>query len=131
MPYITVDSNNKVTLGSMVQTSDDQILYEGEIPNYNYLVMEGGVLIKDTEYLEIDKINHLEVARTERKIQLAALDLYDKAVIIGDISQSESDKAARNAFRAAWLSITNDYTDASLDIKSLYPDIPAAIAYFL
>ena len=131
MPYITVNIDGKVTLGSMIQTTDNQIFYEGEIPHYNYLVMEGGVLIKDPEYLEIDKINHLEAARNEREIQFSALDKYDKAVLIGDIEQTESERELRNEFRTTWLNLTNEYTDSSVDIKTLYPITPDAIAYFL
>jgi len=131
MPYIKVNSNGKVTLGSMIRRSDSQIMYDGEIPQYDHLIMEDGVIIKDPDYLAIDLEEALTSARAERTLQFAAMDKYDKAVIVDDIAQSDEEKLLRNTFRESWLSITDNYTDCDVDITTLYPDIPDGIKYFL
>jgi len=141
-----IDHRGKLAVNTLSPLGDFFAITEiGELDAGNYLV-ETLATTESGEYYtyyhqdgsrddEQDDTYRIELAkqqaRTERKIQFAALDLYDKAVLMGDISQSESDKAARNVFRETWLSITNDYTDASLDINSLYPETPTAIAYFL
>ena len=58
------------------------------------------------------------------------LDLYDKAVLRGDIQESEEGKKARDEFRQVWLELPNNYSDLSIEIESLYPVLPAIIAYF-
>ena len=58
------------------------------------------------------------------------MDLYDKAVLRGDIQESEEGKATRDTFRLAWLELPNNYTDLNTPIEELYPVLPAIIAYF-
>ena len=69
-------------------------------------------------------------ARIQRSSDFEALDLYDKAVLRGDINETVDEKKERDEFRKAWLEITDKYTDVNIEIEGLYPDMPMAIKYF-
>lgn len=69
-------------------------------------------------------------ARMERDKQLKALDLYDKAVLRGDIEETEDMKKERDMFRKSWLELPNSYEDINTSIEELYPRKPSTIAYF-
>lgn len=71
-----------------------------------------------------------EKARMEREKVFNALDLYDKAILRGDIQESVEGKKARDEFRQDWLDLPNSYTDLSTPIEELYPILPSIIAYF-
>lgn len=106
----------------------DSLTTTAEGGYYSHYNKNGSRNIKkdDAHQIELTK----QVARVKRSIQLIALDLYDKAVLIGDVEQTEDEKQIRNDFRHAWLNITNDYIDTSVDITSLYPVTPNFIASF-
>lgn len=72
-----------------------------------------------------------EKARIEREKQLRALDLYDKAVLRGDIKETEEMKKERDIFRKSWLEIPNNYDDVNIPIEELYPIPIESIVYFL
>lgn len=77
----------------------------------------------------------LELAKTEaretRVVQFEAMDLYDKAVLREDVEETEEERAARDIFRNTWLSVPENYTDTSVEVSSLYPDMPDKITAFL
>ena len=74
--------------------------------------------------------SELSKARFDRKRQLEAVDLYDKAVLRGDVQETEMQKSIRDTYRNNWLTITDRYTDISVPIESMYPLMPDFIAYF-
>lgn len=71
-----------------------------------------------------------EKARQERKKQFMALDLYDKAVLRGDMEETALEKQERDEFRSEWLGVPELYTDISIDIIEIYPVMPESIKYF-
>lgn len=117
--------------------SDNELLIDGKIVSYDTYsqkVVDNEIVEKTREdYIEEGLIT-LETekakARAEREKVFTALDLYDKAVLRGDIQESPEGKEARDTFREAWLELPNTYTDLSIEIESLYPTLPAIIAYF-
>ena len=74
--------------------------------------------------------NELNKARAQRMIEFEAMDLYDKAVLRGDLSETSEEKSARDLFRQTWLNIPDAYTDPAIKIESTYPDMPEKIKYF-
>ncbi|MDH6457649.1 hypothetical protein M2102_001277 [Fusobacterium sp. PH5-7] len=117
--------------------AENELLIDGKIVSYDpysQKVIDGNIVEKTREnYIEEGLIT-LETekakARMEREKVFNALDLYDKAVLRGDIEESVEGKAARDSFREEWLELPNNYNDLSIDIESLYPTLPAIIAYF-
>lgn len=101
---------------------------------YEYIDEHGIKQTKTREQLIKEKIITLETekekARREREKAFEALDLYDKAVLRGDIIESEEGKKARDEFRTAWLELPNNYTDITVPIEELYPETPKIIKYF-
>lgn len=101
---------------------------------YEYIDKNGIKQIKTREQLIKEKIITLETekikARHEREKAFDALDLYDKAVLRGDILESEEGKITRDNFRKAWLELPNTYSDITIPIESLYPEMPKIIEYF-
>ena len=97
-------------------------------------IVDGNIVEKTREdYIQEGLITletEKEKARMEREKVFTALDLYDKAVLRGDIQESAEGKRARDEFRQAWLDLPNSYTDLSTPIEELYPVLPAIIAYF-
>lgn len=69
-------------------------------------------------------------ARMERDKQLKVLDLYDKAVLRGDIEETKEMKEQRDIFRKKWLELPNLYGDILIPVESLYPEQPSIIGYF-
>lgn len=72
-----------------------------------------------------------EKSRFERDKQFKGLDLYDKAVLRGDIKETIEMKKQRDLFRKEWLEIPNKYTDISNKIEDLFPVTPQNILYFI
>lgn len=101
---------------------------------YEYIDEQGIKQTKTREQLIKEKIITLETekekARREREKAFEALDLYDKAVLRGDIIESEEGKKARDEFRRVWLELPNSYTDVTIPIETLYPEMPKIIEYF-
>ncbi len=84
-------------------------------------------LIKENKItLDLEK----NKARMERDKQLKALDLYDKAVLRGDIEETKEMKEQRDIFRKKWLELPNIYKDILIPVESLYPEQPHIIVYF-
>lgn len=115
----------------------NELLIDGKIvayDPYSQKIVDGAIMEKTREdYIQEGLITletEKEKARMEREKVFNALDLYDKAVLRGDIEESVEGKAARDSFREAWLELPNNYADLSTPIEELYPDLPAIIAYF-
>ena len=81
---------------------------------------------KENEWLEVER----DKARAKRETEFEALDLYDKSVLRGDVAETTEQKTTRDAYRQAWLDLPENYTNASVDIETLYPTMPEFIAYF-
>ena len=112
--------------------SDNQILtYD---TTFEYIDHQGIKQTKTRKQLVDEKIITLESekekARAEREKGLQALDLYDKAVLRGDIVETPEGKISRDNYRTAWLELPNNYVDVMIPIETLYPVAPAAIKYF-
>ena len=117
--------------------AENELLKDGKIISYDpysQKVINNEIVEKTREdYIQEGLITletEKEKARTEREKIFNALDLYDKAVLRGDIQESEEGKKARDEFRQVWLELPNNYSDLSIEIESLYPVLPAIIAYF-
>lgn len=117
--------------------SENELLIDGKIVSYDTYsqkIVNGNIVEKTREdYIQeglITLTTEKEKARMEREKVFTALDLYDKAVLRGDIEESLEGKTTRDEFRKAWLELPNNYTDLSTPIEELYPTLPAIIAYF-
>ena len=118
--------------------SDGEVIIDDKIIQYNTAeekVVDGRVVKKTREEMIKDKVITLETeadkARMERSRALAALDLYDKAILRGDIKETPEMKEVRDKFRKDWLELPNKYSDITVPIEELYPEIPATIQYFM
>ncbi|MGL5990048.1 DUF4376 domain-containing protein [Cetobacterium sp.] len=69
-------------------------------------------------------------ARNQRKNEMKSVDLYDKAVLRGDIEESEDMKKERDEYRRKWLELPNSYENIIIPIEELYPQKPLVIEYF-
>lgn len=117
--------------------AENELLKDGKIISYDpysQKVIDGNIVEKTREdYIQEGLITletEKEKARMEREKVFNALDLYDKAVLRGDIEESVEGKAARDSFREAWLELPNNYVDINTPIEELYPILPSIIAYF-
>lgn len=117
---------------------ENEILKNGKIISYDIntqKIVNNEIIDKTREDYITEGIITLESekekARTEREKQLRALDLYDKAVLRGDIKETEDMKKERDKFRKAWLEIPNNYDDINIPIEELYPMPIESIVYFL
>lgn len=117
--------------------SENELLIDGKITSYDpysQKVIDGNIVEKTREDFIQEGLITLETekekARMEREKVFNALDLYDKAVLRGDIEESVEGKAARDSFREAWLELPNNYVDINTPIEELYPILPSIIAYF-
>lgn len=117
--------------------AENELLKDGKIISYDpysQKVINNEIVEKTREdYIQegiITLETEKEKARAEREKIFNALDLYDKAVLRGDIQESPEGKRARDEFRQAWLDLPNSYTDLSTPIEELYPILPSIIAYF-
>lgn len=120
------------------QLAKNEILKNGKIISYNMntqKVVNDEIIDKTREdYISEGAItldSEKEKARTEREKQLRALDLYDKAVLRGDIMETEEMKKNRDEFRKSWLEIPNNYDDINIPIEEFYPIPIESILYFL
>ena len=116
----------------------NEILLNGEIISYDpgtEKIVDGLIIEKTREdYITEGTINldsEKEKARQQRNKEFEALDLYDKAVLRGDMEETAEMKAERDSFRNAWLDLPGSYNDISVEIETLYPDMPEAIKYFV
>jgi len=117
--------------------SPGEIIQNGEIVIYDIYSqknVEGEIVDKTRQDFITENILTLESektkAREERDKQLKSLDLYDKAVLRGDIVEDEQNKQVRDNFRTEWLLVPNDYSDINIPIEDFYPVIPEFIKYF-
>jgi hypothetical protein len=117
--------------------AENELLIDGKIISYDpysQKVIDGNIVEKTREdYIQEGLITletEKEKARMEREKIFNALDLYDKAVLRGDIEESVEGKTARDSFREAWLELPNNYVDINTPIEELYPTLLAIIAYF-
>jgi|GEM_PF-2031079 len=117
--------------------AENELLIDGKIVSYDTYsqkIVDGNIVEKTREDFIQEGLITLETekekARMEREKVFNALDLYDKAVLRGDIEESEEGKKARDTFRQAWLELPNNYTDLSTPVEELYSTLPAIIAYF-
>lgn len=117
--------------------AENELLIDGKITSYDpysQKIVDGNIVEKVREDYIAEGIITLETekekARMEREKVFNALDLYDKAVLRGDIEESPEGKTARDTFRQAWLELPNNYTDINTPIEELYPILPSIIAYF-
>ncbi|MGL4567334.1 MAG: hypothetical protein ACRCU6_02255 [Fusobacteriaceae bacterium] len=117
---------------------ENEILKNGKIISYDIntqKIVNNEIIDKTREDYITEGIITLESekekARTEREKQLRALDLYDKAVLRGDIKETEEMKQERDKFRKDWLEIPNNYDDINIPIEELYPMPIESIVYFL
>lgn len=117
--------------------AENELLKDGKIISYDpysQKVIDGNIVEKTREdYIQEGLITletEKEKARMEREKIFNALDLYDKAVLRGDIEESSEGKRARDEFRQAWLELPNNYVDINTPIEELYPILPSIIAYF-
>lgn len=115
----------------------NEVIIDGKIisyDTYSQKVVDNEIVEKTREDFIQEGLITLETekekARAEREKAFNALDLYDKAVLRGDIQESLEGKNSRDEFRQAWLDLPNTYTDLSIEIESLYPVLPSIIAYF-
>lgn len=120
------------------QLAPNEILKNGKIISYDIAtqkIVNNEIIDKTREDYIVEGIITLESekekARMEREKQLRALDLYDKAVLRGDIKETEDMKKERDKFRKAWLEIPNNYDDINIPIEELYPMPIESIVYFL
>ena len=117
--------------------AENELLIDGKITSYDTYsqkIVDGNIVEKTREDFIQEGLITLETekekARMEREKVFNALDLYDKAVLRGDIEESVEGKAARDSFREAWLELPNNYVDINTPIEELYPILPSIIAYF-
>ena len=117
--------------------AENELLIDGKITSYDpysQKIVDGNIVEKVREDYIAEGIITLETekekARMEREKIFNALDLYDKAVLRGDIEESVEGKTARDSFREAWLELPNNYVDINTPIEELYPILPSIIAYF-
>lgn len=120
------------------QLAPNETLKNGKIISYDITtqkIVNNEIIDKTREDYIVEGIITLESekekARMEREKQLRALDLYDKAVLRGDIKETEDMKKERDKFRKAWLEIPNNYDDINIPIEELYPMPIESIVYFL
>lgn len=107
---------------------DNFIHFEQNFKCYKY---EDYNLIFDNEkLLNITLESEKEKARSHRHQAFQSLDLYDKAVLRGDIEESEDQKLQRDIFRTEWLQVPNNYTSLSTPIEESYPIMPRTLKQF-
>jgi hypothetical protein len=117
--------------------AENELLIDGKIVSYDTYsqkIVDGNIVEKTREDFIQEGLITLETekekARMEREKIFNALDLYDKAVLRGDIEESPEGKTDRDTFRQAWLDLPNNYVDINTPIEELYPILPSIIAYF-
>lgn len=120
------------------ELKENEILINGKIVDYDIYsqkIVNNEIVDKTREDYINDKVITLDTeklkARGERERDLNAVDLYDKAVLRGDIIETAKDKNERDLFRNTWLNIPNNYVDLSVPIEKLYPVPTEKIKYFM
>ena len=145
--YITYDENTniirKATEEEKLKRGDrklstNEIVIEGKIISYDpyfQKIVNGQIVNKTRKDFINENIitleSEIDKARQERIKLFNALDLYDKAVLRKDITETEEEKLDRDIFRETWLDIPGSYKNLDIDIENLYPDIPEKIKYFI
>lgn len=120
------------------ELANNEVLIDGKIVIYDIStqkIVNNEIIDKIREDYINEKVITIDTeknkARVEREKQFKALDLYDKAVLRGDIQETEIDKKDRDTFRKVWLDLPNNYTDLSTTIEELYPIEIESIKYFI
>lgn len=120
------------------QLAPNEILKNGKIISYDIntqKIVNDEIVDKIREDYIAEGVITLESEkekiRIERERQLRALDLYDKAVLRGDIKETEEMRKERDNFRKSWLEIPNNYDDVNIPVEELYPMPIESIVYFL
>lgn len=144
--YISVDDGSTIREATEEEKlerkqralAENELLIDGKIVSYDthsQKVVDNKIVEKTREdYIKEGLVTietEKEKARAERDRMFNALDLYDKAVLRGDIKETTETKSERDEFRQAWLELPNNYVDLNVPIESLYPTLPVTIAYFV
>ena len=145
--YITYDENSNIIREATEEEKykrGDRLLSENEVminnkivsyDVYSQKIVNGQIINKTRKDFVNENIITLETeinkARQERIKLFNALDLYDKAVLRKDITETEEEKLDRDIFRETWLDIPGSYKTLDIDIENLYPNIPEKIRYFI
>jgi len=136
---ISINSDNYVAnyaeignIGNSVEIEIDDDTFTDFKSNFRCYKYEDSSIVLDfekvgSETLEVEK----KKARTHRLTAFQALDLYDKAVLRGDIQETEEEKIERDTFRQQWLAVPDNYTDIAIPIEQSYPIMPNFIEYFI
>ncbi|MGL5153071.1 MAG: hypothetical protein ACRC7N_21130 [Clostridium sp.] len=118
--------------------SDNEILNENGVIEaydpYSQKIIDNKIVDKTREdYINENLItldSEKNKARNQREGEMKSVDLYDKAVLRGDIEETEDMKKERDEYRRKWLELPNSYDDINTPIEDLYPQKPFAIRYF-
>lgn len=122
------------------ELKENEILINGKIVYYDIntqKIVNNEIIDKTREDYINEKVITLDTeklkARMQREKELNAVDLYDKAVLRGDIVETETakDKEERDFFRNTWLEIPNNYINIKIPIEQFYPVPPEKIKYFM
>lgn len=110
---------------------------DGKIVSYDTYSqkVEGNKVVEKTreDYMReaiITLSTERDKCRFERNIRLKAVDLYDKAVLRGDIVETSEMKLERDTYRKEWLTLPANYINLEVSIEESYPKTPEKIAYF-
>lgn len=148
LPHFITYISNKDTIR---EATEEEKLKRGERKLFENEILKNGKIIPydiNTQKIVNDEIvdkiredyiaegvitleSEKEKIRIERERQLRALDLYDKAVLRGDIKETEEMRKERDNFRKSWLEIPNNYDDVNIPVEELYPMPIESIVYFL
>ncbi|MEG0135808.1 MAG: hypothetical protein RR795_01185 [Cetobacterium sp.] len=118
--------------------AENEVVINGKIISYNTYsqkIVDNNIIDKIREdYIREGLItleSEKEKARLERDKQFKSLDLYDKAVLRGDVKETENMKIERDIFRKSWLEVPNNYKNLNIPIEEFYPIEILNISYFL
>lgn len=145
--YITYDENTNIIREATEEEklkrgnrtlAENEVIVDDKIVSYDIYsqkIINGQIINKTRKDFINEGVITLETeinkARQERIKLFNALDLYDKAVLRKDITETEEEKLDRDIFRKIWLDIPESYKTLDIDIEDLYPDIPEKIKYFI
>ncbi len=114
-----------------------EILLNNKIISYDphFEKLVDGRIVKRTrkDFIEDGYITlegEREKARARRSEEFKVLDIYDKAVLRGDIIEGDTDRIIRDRFRSEWLEVPSKYIDIFIPVETFYPKMPKLIKYF-
>ncbi len=135
--YVREATREEQYQNGLIELTPGEAFIDGKIVLFDPLaqVIKGNKVVEKTrEQLIHENIISYESEKTKarniRKIYLKALDLYDKAVLRGDINESAEQREQRDTFRQSWLDLPSQYIDITIPIENLYPAVPDFISYF-